>query len=82
MTVSKNLDLTHTKPALQAYDAVHAELDAVETNEEFDAWKVRHDKALDDLRMAFYEDTKSRNNIDHCRAAGPDFFRRLVMLHG
>jgi hypothetical protein len=77
-------DFTHTRKALEAYDAEKPRLDALmfESMTEEAVWAaVAAEKAeADKVREAFFQDTRHVNSRDHAALIGPNdpWVRRLI----
>jgi hypothetical protein len=76
------LTLDNTKVALARYDAGQpardAYLDAAQTDGEVYRWMLDQKIAADEVREAFFEDTKDRNSHDNCMIVEIAWLRELV----
>jgi hypothetical protein len=68
MSEALPLTLYRTKAALEKYDVVNADR-PISTQAELDAWMAEEAAAIQDVRAAFYEDTKDRNSRDTIMSA-------------
>lgn len=78
---------THSRRALHHYDhidAPHVEqlftdlLNKPVVNEQLNAWITAEKEAMDKVRHAFYQDTRTFNSLDNCLRVDLDFIRRCV----
>jgi len=79
---NSDLNLTRTKAALAIFDAgepaLDAQLDRAATDEEVDQWSQAHKAASDQVREAFFQDTKDRNCRENCMIVDLAWLRSLV----
>lgn len=78
------LDLTHTKKALEDLDAFNVKWDKAWENPALIdnrraklLFKTLTD-AENEVRKAFFEDTKDRNSLDNCMLVGISWLRKIV----
>ena len=79
---TRDLKLTRTRAALELFDrgepALDAQLDRAETDEEVSQWSQAHKAASDQVREAFYQDTKDRNCRENCMIVELSWLRELT----
>ncbi len=82
----KTLTLDYSKKALLDLDvaekAFNSGLNTVTSNREWDALLATLRAAEDDVRRAFYEDTRDRNTLDNCMVVGIKWIREMCAKAG
>ena len=53
-------------------------LDRVNTEAQFQQWLSAQKAHDDNLRRAFYEDTKDRNTLENCMLASPEWIIKMA----
>ena len=78
---TQTLKVPNTRRALAIYDATWKDRqklwDAVETDADVAKADAADKEALDNVRRAFYEDTKDRNSLGNCMIATLSYLREL-----
>jgi hypothetical protein len=70
--------------ALNAYDLAMLEVNKlwgeVQTERDISTLIHKEEKELEKVQMAFYEVTKDRNSMEHCKLADLDFMRKMAQF--
>lgn len=76
------LNLVNTALALRDYDRDAPAREKLwkdaETDEDIFEWRYQEKDASDDVRRAFWADTKDRNSYDSCMVVGISYIRELL----
>lgn len=77
------LDFSRTRQALVEFDAARdAVWGAIDGKSDLVAYALADKTALDKVREAFYQDTRSSNNRADCMQVGLDFLRKTAKTNG
>ena len=77
-------DMSNTAEALERYDAqqtaIFEKWENAETDEDVDEAERFEKKCVDEVRRAYFEDTKDRNSLDNCMLLSVGWARQLVKM--
>jgi len=77
-----DLKLTKTRAALELFDRGEplrdAQLDKAETDDDVSQWSETQKLASNQVREAFFQDTKDRNCRDNCMLVSLSWLRELT----